>query len=160
LGQGGMGIVFKAFDESLRRFVAIKVLAPALASNQKARRRFVREARAAAAINHPNVVTIHSVNIAQDQPYLVMEFISGSSLRQRIKNTPRLGLAEILRIGVQVATGLSAAHEQGVIHRDIKPANIMLEDGVERVKITDFGLALAALDGSDISTPGQLIGTP
>jgi hypothetical protein len=160
LGQGGMGIVFKAFDESLHRVVAIKVLAPALASSQKARRRFVREARAAAAINHPNIVTIHAVDTQGDLPYLVMEYISGCSLRQRIKNGPPLSIPEILRIGVQVATGLSSAHEQGVIHRDIKPANIMLEEGVERVKITDFGLALAALDHSGLTSLGQIVGTP
>jgi hypothetical protein len=160
LGEGGMGIVFKAFDDSLHRSVAIKVMAPALAASQKARRRFVREARAAAAINHPNIVTIHTVDTEQDLPYLVMEFIPGCSLRQRIKTGPPLSLPEILRIGVQVATGLSAAHEQGVIHRDVKPANIMLVDGVERVKITDFGLALAALDHSGITSQGQIVGTP
>jgi hypothetical protein len=160
LGQGGMGIVFKAFDETLHRVVAIKVLAPALASSQKARRRFIREARAAAAINHPNVVTIHAVDSQGDLPYLVMEYISGCSLRQRIKTGLPLSLPEILRIDAQVATGLSAAHEQGVIHRDIKPANIMLEEGVERVKIADFGLALAALDHSGLTSLGQVVGTP
>jgi hypothetical protein len=160
LGQGGMGIVFKAFDESLQRVVAIKVLAPALATSQTARRRFIREARAAAAINHPNIVTIHAVDTDGELPYLVMESIAGRSLRHRIKTGPPLSLPEILRIGVQVATGLAAAHEQGVIHRDIKPANIMLEEGVERVKITDFGLALAALDHSALTSQGQIVGTP
>jgi serine/threonine-protein kinase len=160
LGQGGMGIVFKAFDESLHRVVAIKVLAPALASSQKARRRFTREARAAAAINHPSIVTIHAVDSEGDLPYLVMEYIAGCSLRQRIKSSPPLSLPEIFRIGVQIADGLAAAHEHGVIHRDIKPANIMLEEGVERVKITDFGLALAALDRSGLTSLGQIVGTP
>ena len=160
LGEGGMGIVFKAFDESLRRFVAIKVLSPRLASSKKARLRFIREARAAAAINHPNVVTIHAVNNQGDLPFLVMEYIAGSSLRQRIRLGPGLEPGEVLRIAVQIAKGLAAAHEHGVIHRDIKPANIMLEEGVERVKITDFGLALAAMNLSGITSQGQLVGTP
>jgi hypothetical protein len=160
LGEGGMGIVFRAFDEGLQRIVAIKVLAPALASSAKARRRFVREARAAAAINDPHIVTIHAVGVDRETPYLVMEYIAGSSLRERIRKGPPLGLPAILRIGMQVATGLAAAHAHGVIHRDIKPANIMLEDSTERVKITDFGLALAALDRSTITSQGQLVGTP
>jgi serine/threonine protein kinase len=160
LGEGGMGIVFKAFDESLRRFVAIKVLSPRLASSQKARLRFIREARAAAAINHPNVVTIHAVNNQGDLPFLVMEYIAGSSLRQRIRQGPALEPGEVLRIAAQIAKGLAAAHEHGVIHRDIKPANIMLEAGVERVKITDFGLAIAAMNLSGITSQGQLVGTP
>jgi serine/threonine protein kinase len=160
LGEGGMGIVFKGFDESLRRFVAIKVLAPHLASSQKARLRFIREARAAAGINHPNVVTIHAVNNKGELPFLVMEYIAGSSLRHRIRVGPDLEPGEVFRIAAQIAKGLAAAHEHGVIHRDIKPANIMLEDGVERVKITDFGLAVAAMNVSGITSQGQLVGTP
>jgi eukaryotic-like serine/threonine-protein kinase len=160
LGEGGMGVVFKAFDKTLHRMVAIKVLAPRLASSQGARRRFIREARAAAAINHPNVITIHSVSVQQEMPYLVMEYIAGTTLHHRIREGPPLEVEEALRIAVQVASGLAAAHEQGVIHRDIKPANIMLEDGVERVKITDFGLALAAIDSPTITSAGQMVGTP
>ncbi len=160
VGRGGMGVVLKAFDPSLQRLVAIKVLAPALASNQKARRRFLREARAAAAINHPNVITIHGVDEQNGMPYLVMEFIGGCTLRERIRAKPRLEMIEILRIASQVATGLAAAHQQGVVHRDIKPSNIMLEDGIERVKIADFGLARAAMDLSDITSLGQTVGTP
>ncbi len=155
-----MGVVFKAFDKALHRMVAIKVLAPRLASSQGARRRFIREARAAAAINHPNVITIHSVSVQQEMPYLVMEYIAGTTLHHRIRQGPPLETEEVLRIAVQVASGLAAAHEQGVIHRDIKPANIMLENGVERVKIADFGLALAAIDSSAITSTGQMVGTP
>ncbi len=128
LGRGGMGVVLKAFDESLHRMVAIKVLAPKLAASRRARRQFLHEARSAAAINHPNVVTIHAVNVHKGMPYLVMECIAGQSLRQRIHHGPKLNPTEVLRIGLQIASGLAAAHAQGVIHRDIKPANIMLED--------------------------------
>jgi serine/threonine protein kinase len=160
IGRGGMGIVLKAFDPSLHRVVAIKVLAPRLASTQRPRRRFLREARSAAAINHPNVVTIHAVSEQKGMPYLVMECIAGLSLRERIRGGPRLQPVEILRIALQVAEGLGAAHEQGLIHRDVKPANIMLENGVERVKITDFGLALAAMTTSDLTSDDQIVGTP
>ncbi len=145
LGRGGMGIVLKARDKALSRVVAVKVQDPALAVNRRSRWRFLRKARAAAAINHPNVVTIHAVNIVAGLPYLVMEYVGGGSLRQRIKVGPPLEPVEVLRIGHQIALGLAAAHAQGVIHRDIKPANILLEAGLDRVKITDFGLAVAGL---------------
>jgi hypothetical protein len=160
VGRGGMGVVLKAFDESLHRIVAIKVLAPELASSPKARRRFVREARAAAAVNHPNVITIHAVDEQEGMPYLVMEYISGCTLRERIKRPPPLEPLDVMRIGAQIASGLAAAHEQGVIHRDIKPSNVMLEDGLERVKIADFGLARAAMDLADITSLGHAVGTP
>jgi eukaryotic-like serine/threonine-protein kinase len=159
LGRGGMGVVLKAFDEALHRVVAIKVLSPRLASSAKARRRFLREARSAAAINHPNVVTIHAVSDQGGMPFLVMECVAGASLRDRLRAGP-MDPEDALRIAEQVAAGLAAAHERGVIHRDIKPANIMLEEGVERVKITDFGLALAAMDLSEATSLEQVVGTP
>ena len=142
LGRGGMGLVFKGFDRKLHRVVAIKVMAPRLASSERARRRFLREARAAAGINHPNVVTIHAVGEYRGIPYLVMEYVAGRTLRQRMHGTRPLDPVDLIRISAQVADGLAQAHAQGVIHRDIKPANILLEDTVERVKIADFGLAL------------------
>lgn len=160
LGRGGMGVVFQAFDDSLNRTVAIKVLAPELAASAKARRRFLREGRAAAAINHPNVVTIYAVDEQNGMPYLVMEHVAGRSLRDRIRRSPQLELVDIVRIAAQIAAGLAAAHQQGVIHRDIKPSNILLEDGVDRVKIADFGLARAAMDLADITTLGHGVGTP
>jgi len=160
LGRGGMGVVFKAFDTTLHRMVAIKVLSPQLASSSEANRRFLREARAAAAINHPNVVVIHAVGEQSGMPYLVMEFVAGRTLHARIRSGAPFDLASLLRIGAQIADGLAAAHRQGVVHRDIKPRNIMLENGVERVKITDFGLALAALDGSQITSVNRVVGTP
>ncbi|HEX5444345.1 MAG TPA: serine/threonine-protein kinase [Pirellulales bacterium] len=158
IGRGGMGIVLRAFDAKLSRVVAVKVLAPELAAQPSARRRFVREAQAAAAVTHPHVVTIHAVD--EDQfPYLVMECIEGQSLQDKIERAGPLRLAEVLRIGTQIAEGLAAAHKQGLVHRDVKPANILLENGVERVKITDFGLARAADDVS-ITRPGEISGTP
>jgi serine/threonine protein kinase len=135
-----MGVVLKAFDAKLQRLVAIKVLAPHLAADDVARQRFLREARAAAAVRQEHVVTIHAVEEAGDTPYLVMEFVRGPSLQERLDRGPAAGLEEILRIGVQIAAGLAAAHAQGLVHRDVKPANILLEDGMH-VKITDFGLA-------------------
>lgn len=158
IGRGGMGVVLKARDDSLGRTVAIKVLAPELAGNATARKRFLREGRAAAAITHPHVVTIHAV--AEDRlPYLVMEFICGQTLQAKLDEVGALPLAETLRIGSQIAAGLAAAHAQGVIHRDIKPPNVLLENGVERARITDFGLA-RAVDDVDITQTGEVAGTP
>jgi len=159
LGQGGMGIVLKAFDPTLHRAVAIKVLAPQLATTSSARQRFAREARAAAAIRNEHVVAIHSVDEWKGLPYLVMEFIPGSSLQARIDRSAPLDLNSILRICMQAATGLAAAHAQGLVHRDIKPSNILLENCVERVKITDFGLA-RAVDDASLTQSGVVSGTP
>lgn len=159
IGRGGMGIVFKAYDPSLRRVVAIKVMAPHLASSGSAKRRFVREARAAAAVSHEHVVAIHAVEEQHDPPFLVMQFVGGRTLHQRLADKGPLTLPEILRIGAQAAAGLAAAHAQGLVHRDIKPANILLENGVERVKITDFGLA-RAVDDVGLTQTGVVAGTP
>jgi WD40 repeat protein len=159
LGRGGMGIVFRAFDEKLRRVVAIKVLAPQVAASGTARKRFAREAQAAAAVRDEHVVDIHAVSEAGPVPYLVMEHVAGISLDERIRRDGAPEVKEILRIGLQTARGLAAAHAQGLIHRDIKPGNILLEDGVQRVKITDFGLARAADDAS-ITQSGVIAGTP
>jgi serine/threonine-protein kinase len=159
VGRGGMGVVLKALDETLHRVVAIKILSPHLASNATARRRFTREAQAAAAITHEHVVTIHGVEEAHDPPYIVMQYVSGMSLQERLDRDGPLEVKEILRIGSQAARGLAAAHAQGVIHRDIKPANILLENGIERVQITDFGLA-RTLDDASLTQSGVIAGTP
>ena len=159
LGRGGFGIVVRAFDESLHRMVAIKVLDPRLASTSPARKRFLREARASARIRHGNVVQIYAVE-ERPLPYLVMEYIPGQTLQQKHEQTGPLEVADVLRIGAQIARGLAAAHEEGLIHRDIKPGNIMLESGIEQnVKITDFGLARAADDAS-LTQSGAIAGTP
>jgi eukaryotic-like serine/threonine-protein kinase len=159
IGRGGMGVVFKGFDASLNRFVAIKVLAPHLAASGSARRRFEREAQAAAAVTHENVIAIHGVSEWNGLPYLVMPYVRGHSLQKRLDREGPLGVAEILRIGRQIASGLAAAHAQGLVHRDIKPANILLEDGVERLQITDFGLA-RAVDDASLTRTGVIAGTP
>ena len=160
IGRGGMGIVFLARDRALDRLVAIKLLTPGMAATGAARRRFAREAKAAAAVVHEHVVTIHAVDtLPLGVPYLVMQYIAGKSLQELIDRGKAPELAEILRIGSQAASALAAAHAQGLIHRDIKPANILLENGVERVKITDFGLA-RAVDDDTVSHPGVVGGTP
>ncbi len=159
LGHGGFGIVFRAFDETLHRVVAVKVLAPQMAATSPARKRFLREARSSAQVRHENVVQVHEVG-ETPLPYLVMEFIPGETLQQRLDRVGPLDVAEVVRIGRQLAEGLAAAHEHGLIHRDIKPGNLLLESGPRgHVKITDFGLARAADDAS-ISQSGMVAGTP
>ena len=159
LGKGGFGIVFRAFDETLQRVVAIKVLAAQIAATSPARKRFLREARSSAKVRHENVVQVYAVE-EQPLPYLVMEFIPGETLQQRLDRTGPLETPEVLQIGRQIAEGLAAAHAQGLIHRDIKPGNILIEAGPnQHVKITDFGLARAADDAS-MTQSGFIAGTP
>lgn len=159
IGHGGMGVVLKAFDRELKRCVAIKVLAPHLAQSSLAKKRFAREAQAAAAIVHPNVLAIHQVQPNGPLPFLVMPLVAGDSLAERLTAQGRLELKEVLRIGMQAAAGLAAAHEQGLVHHDVKPANILLEKGVERAMLTDFGLARAA-DDVTLTRWGIIAGTP
>ena len=159
IGSGGMGVVLKGFDPALNRTVAIKVLAPHLAMSGSTRRRFAREAQAAAAVVHENVVAIHSVAEAGALPYFVMPYIRGASLERRVHERGPLRVTEILRIAWQAAAGLAAAHAQGLVHRDVKPANILLEDGVERLMLTDFGLA-RAVDDASLTRTGVIAGTP
>ncbi len=169
IGHGGFGAVFKAFDPALHRVVAVKVLASHLAHHAVARRRFIREAQAAAAVCHENVVTIHAIEEAAgngaidgagaSQPKIVMQYVSGGSLQERLDHEGPLELKEILRIGMQTAAGLAAAHAQGLVHRDVKPGNILLENGVQRVKLTDFGLA-RVVDDASLTMSGVIAGTP
>lgn len=159
IGRGGMGVVFKGFDTELNRPVAIKVLAQHLSYSGAARQRFAREAKAAAAVVHEHVVAIHNVETEGDMPFLVMPYIGGESLQARVDREGMLGVKEILRIGIQAAAGLQAAHDQGVIHRDIKPGNILLEEGVERALVMDFGLA-QTIDDATLTQTGILTGTP
>ncbi len=159
IGRGGMGIVLKGFQRELHRHVAVKVLSPHLATSGAARRRFAREAQATAAVVHPHVMAIHSVNATAKLPYLVMPFVACESLQQRLDRKGPLEVVDILRIGLQAAGGLAAAHAQGLVHRDVKPANILLETNVDRVLLTDFGLA-RAVDDATLTRTGIIAGTP
>lgn len=159
LGQGGFGIVLRAFDTVLQRIVAVKVLAPEMAATSPARKRFLREARASAQIRHENVVQVYAIE-ETPLPYLVMEYIPGQTLQERIDTVGPLATDEAVRIGTELARGLAAAHERGLIHRDVKPNNVLLEQGPGgRAKLTDFGLARAADDAS-LTQSGAVLGTP
>ena len=159
IGHGGNGIVLKGMQPELNRLVAVKVMAPQLAMSAPARQRFAREAQATAAVVHPNVMPILSVHSSGQLPFLVMPYVNCESLQQRLDREGILPVVDILRIGHQVAGGLAAAHAQGLVHRDVKPANILLERGVDRVMLTDFGLARAVDDGS-LTRTGLIAGTP
>lgn len=159
VGQGGMGVVLKARDPSLQRYLAVKLLSPMLAGTGAARQRFFREARAAATIVHPNIVPIYAVSAERSLPYLIMPLVAGGNLQHRIDQEGALPLERSLSIGLQVADGLAAAHRQGIVHRDIKPANLLLDEGGFRILISDFGLA-RALDDTTLTGSGLLAGTP
>jgi serine/threonine protein kinase len=159
IGHGGMGIVLKAHDCELNRPIAIKLLAGHLAHVGAARERFAREGRAAAAVVHEHVVAIYNVESDGKVPFLVMQYVPGRSLQARVDEDGPLEAKEILRIGMQAAAGLAAAHRQGLVHRDVKPSNILLEDTVERAVLTDFGLA-RTLDDASLTHTGILAGTP
>ena len=159
VGRGGMGVVFKAFDAPLNRFVAIKMLLPHLASSGSARKRFSREGQAAAAVIDDHVLPIYGVDEWRGVPYIVTQYSRGISLQKRLHDQGPLELKEILRISLQVARGLAAAHAQGLVHRDVKPSNILLDRTVERALLTDFGLA-RAVDDATITRSGTIAGTP
>src|SRR6266571_5080472 len=142
IGAGGMGEVYEAHDTKLGRNVAIKVLPETFAEDADRLARFQREAKMLAALNHPNIATIHGLEQSNGAHYLVMELVAGETLRQRVANEGPLRLEEALKIAVQIAEALEAAHEKGIIHRDLKPANVKVTpEG--KVKVLDFGLAKA-----------------
>jgi serine/threonine protein kinase len=148
IGAGGMGVVYKARDTHLDRFVALKVLPPDRLADAGRRRRFVQEARAASALAHPNIVTIYDVDTAEDVTFIAMELVRGRVLDSLIRVRGLL-LGDALKYGVQIADAMSAAHAAGVVHRDLKPSNIMVTDSA-RVKVLDFGLAkLLDVEGDD-----------
>ncbi len=161
LGQGAVGRVYLARDEKLNRDVAIKVLHPAKARDSVAKQRFLRESRAAAAIEHPHVMAVYQVGEEQGLPYIVMQRLVGRTLKQALQAVGRLPIAEVLRIGRETAEGLAAAHRKGLMHRDIKPDNIFLQEPFGQVRIIDFGLAREAMvDGPDVTLEGSIVGTP
>src|SRR5262249_12254337 len=138
----GMAVVYLAEDTVLRRHVALKVMRPTLADRNSARKRFLREARAVAAVEHENIVAIHQVGEEGGVAYLAMPLLKGGTLEARLRDGKPLPRSDVLRWGRQIALGLSAAHEGGVVHRDVKPGNIWIEpDGGGRAKLLDFGLA-------------------
>src|ERR671939_134170 len=139
LGMGGMGAVYKAQDEKLQRTVALKMLTPEALAQADRRRRFLQEARAASALNHPHILTVFEIGEADGKPFMVMEYVEGETLRQKLAAGP-LPVKDALEIAIQVAEGLAKAHEHNIVHRDLKPENLMIScDGY--AKILDFGLA-------------------
>ena len=161
LGSGGMGRVWLAHDDRLDRDVAIKVMLPETARDASNRERFLRESRAVAQIDHPHVVPIHDVGIEGGLPYIVMPYLAGGSLADRLCEERRLPVAEALRIAGEIASGLGAAHARGLVHRDVKPDNIFLVGPGGHVRIIDFGLARdTLLTGSTLTLAGSILGTP
>jgi serine/threonine protein kinase len=160
LGVGGMGVVFQAEDPGLKRTVALKAMKPALAASDTARKRFLREAQATAALDHDHIVHIYQVGEDRGVPFLAMQLLKGQTLEDRLRRENKMPLAEVLRIGREVADGLAEAHQSGLIHRDIKPSNIWLAGDRQRVKILDFGLARAVADDAHLTQSGTVTGTP
>jgi len=156
LGEGGMGVVYLAEDTKLGRQVAIKFLPRHIAGNSDEHKRFEIEAKAAAALNHPNIATIHAIEEVDDEMFIVMEYINGDELKGIISNNP-IELDKAMDIATQIAEGLQAAHEKGIVHRDIKSSNIMVTDD-GKIKIMDFGLAKVG-EGVQLTKEHSILGT-
>ena len=159
VGRGGMGLVFRAYDTELNRPVAVKVLALHLIGIGSARERFIREARAVASLSHPHIVPVYDVVTDGELPAIVMQFIAGETLQNRIARRGPLPVEDVLEIGIQLADALTLAHHHGLVHRDIKPGNVLLEADGSRALLSDFGL-VRALDDATLTHSGLLAGTP
>lgn len=159
IGRGGMGVVLRAYDSDLHRTVAVKVMAPEWAASDQARQRFAREAQAAASVAHEHVIPIYNVEANAAPPFFVMRFIPGVTLERWVQANAPADVATILRVAGQLAEGLSAAHRRGLVHRDIKPGNVLVGTNIDRVWLTDFGLARAA-DSMTLTRTGVIAGTP
>ena len=160
LGRGGMGVVYKGYEGSLNRYVAIKVLADSLAHDEGIKERFLREARSMAALNDPHIIQIYFIGEDEGQTYFVMEFVEGESLGSMLKRDHRLTVEQSAKVIQQTALGLATAHDRGVVHRDIKPGNLMISSRGS-IKIADFGIALSNQDLSKkLTTTGEFVGTP
>ena len=160
LGRGGMGVVYKGYEPSLARYVAIKELSPTLAHEAAVVERFLREARSMAMLNDPHIIQIYSIGQENEQPFFVMEFVDGMSVAGLILRDGHLSSDDAMKIVHQTAQGLAAAHDRGVIHRDVKPANLIVSQRGQ-VKIADFGIALANADmNAKLTSAGEMVGTP
>jgi eukaryotic-like serine/threonine-protein kinase len=160
LGRGGMGQVFRAEDTTLERIVALKVMRKRYATSATSRARFIAEARSMAAVKHDNVVTVYAVGEYTGTPFLAMELLKGHTFETIIQPKQRVSFDKVFEYAIQITRGLAAAHARGIIHRDIKPANIWIEEPGDRVKILDFGLALAGGPTDALSGHGNVVGTP
>jgi serine/threonine protein kinase/WD40 repeat protein len=160
LGMGGMGMVFRAEDARLKRQVALKVMKPSVAASRTAKDRFLREAQFTAAIEHDNIVQIFQVGEDNGVPFIAMPFLKGESLKTRQERVGRMSQKDVLKVGIQVAAGLAAAHDRNLIHRDIKPDNIWIEEKTGRAKILDFGLVRATSEDAGLTQSGMVMGTP
>jgi serine/threonine protein kinase len=161
LGRGGMGAVYRAEDVRLGRKVALKLLVPELAENERFRERFLRESQTAASLDHPHIVPIYAAGEADGQLYLAMRYVEGADLRQLIAREAPLEPERVLRIAEQVGDALDAAHERGLIHRDVKPANVLVDErsGRAHCYLTDFGLTKQTSSISGLTGTGELVGT-
>ena len=157
-GRGGMGVVYRATQLTLERTVALKVVAPGLLADESIRRRFVRESRVAASIDHPNVIPIHYAGEEDGIAYLAMRYVGGDDLRSLVRREGRLEPARAARIVAHIAAGLDAAHAAGLVHRDVKPANVLLGPE-DHVYVTDFGLTKHAVSVGSETRAGRWVGT-